>query len=155
MARGRRTDQDDDRGISCLVRQPPAQTGNGRDERYHPILLIWDHRLFQADFQGESVTLRPDVGEAFTLSPAQFGHPVERGELEIVSVATPSPTSQEIREALTRAGPKAQEHANERLRQILAYVRGEKITVTARSVQPWMAAYPALDRLPVHIRAFQ
>jgi len=35
----------------------------------------------------------------------------------------------------------AQQRANERLRQILAYVRGEKITVTARSVQRWMAAY--------------
>ncbi len=106
-----------------------------------PILLIWDHRLFQADIQGELVTLRPDVGEAFTLSSAQFGHLMESGELEVVSAATPSPTSHQIREALTRAGPKAQEHANERLRQILAYVRGEKITVTARSVQRWMAAY--------------
>ncbi len=111
------------------------------ESRSAPILLIWDHRLFQTDIQGESVTLRPDVGEAFTLSSAQFGHLVERGELEIVSAAAPSPTSQEIREALTRASPKAQQRANERLRQILAYVRGEKITATARSVQRWMAAY--------------
>jgi putative transposase len=109
--------------------------------RSAPILLIWDHRLFEVDIGGELVTLRPDVGEAFTLSSAQFGHLVERGELEIVSAATPSPTSQQTREALTRAGPMTQQRANERLRQILAYVRGEKITVTARSVQRWMAAY--------------
>jgi putative transposase len=118
--------------------RPPANVDASRSAS---ILLIWDHRLFQADIQGESVTLQPDVGEAFTVSSAQFQHLVERGELEFVSAATPSPTSQDIREALTRASPKGQQRANERLRQILAYVRGEKITVTARSVQRWMAAY--------------
>ena len=118
--------------------RPPALVDESRSA---PILLIWDHRLFQADIQGASVRLEPDVGEALTLSSAQFGHLVERRELEVVSAATPSPTSQEIREMLTRASPKAQQRANERLRQILAYVRGEKITVTARSVQRWMAAY--------------
>jgi putative transposase len=117
---------------------PPALVDESRSA---PILLIWDHRLFQTDIQGELVTLRPDVGEAFTLSSAQFGHLVEHGEIAIVSAATPSPTSQEIREALTRASPKAQRSANERLRQILAYVRGENITVTPRSVQRWMAAW--------------
>lgn len=117
--------------------RPPALLDESRSA---PILLVWDHRLFQADREGESVTLWPDVGEAFTLSSTQVQHLMEHGEITVVSAATPSPTSQEVREALTRAGPKAQERANERLRQILAYVRGEKVTVTARSVQRWMAA---------------
>jgi putative transposase len=120
------------------VARPPAIVGASRSA---PLLLIWDHRLFQADVQGESVTLQPDAGEALLLSSAQFGHLLEHRELTVVSAATPSPTSQQIREALTRAGPQAQQAANERLRQIVAYVRGEKITVTPRSVQRWMAAY--------------
>lgn len=111
------------------------------EPRSAPLLLIWDHRLWQAEAHGESVTLRPDVGEACTLSCAQFQHLMEREALQSVSAATPSPTTQEIREALTRASPKAQHTANERLRQILAYVRDEPIAVTARSVQRWMAAY--------------
>ena len=119
-----------------------SQTPAGVDEpRAAPLLLIWDHRLWQADVQGESVTLRPDVGEACLFSYAQFQHLLEREALQTVSAATPSPTTQEIREALTRASPKAQHAANERLRQILAYVRDEAIPVPARSVQRWMAAY--------------
>lgn len=119
-----------------------SQTPAGVDEpRSAPLLLIWDHRLWQADVHGESVTLRPDVGEACLFSYAQFQHLMEREALQTVSAATPSPTTQEIREALTRASPKAQHAANERLQQILAYVRDEAIPVTARSVQRWMAAY--------------
>jgi putative transposase len=119
-----------------------SQTPAGVDEpRSAPLLLIWDHRLWQADVHGEAVTLRPDVGEACLFSYAQFQHLMEREALQTVSAATPSPTTQEIREALTRASPKAQHAANERLRQILAYGRDEAIPVTARSVQRWMAAY--------------
>ncbi len=119
-----------------------SQTPAGVDEpRSAPLLLIWDHRLWQADVHGEWVTLRPDVGEACLFSYAQFQHLMEREALQTVSAATPSPTTQEIREALTRASPKAQHAANERLRQILAYVHDEAIPVTARSVQRWMAAY--------------
>jgi putative transposase len=118
--------------------RPPAIVAESRSA---PLLLIWDHRLFQADVQGESVRLEPDVGEMLLLSLGQFRHLVEHGELKVVTATTPSPTSQEIKEALTHAGPKTQQKANERLRQILAYVQGEKITVTPRSVQRWMAAY--------------
>lgn len=131
----------------ALFRTEEAKAGASRipaivdTQRPTPLLLIWDHRLFQADREGEWVRLQPDVGETLLLSSAQFEHLVERRELQVVSAATPSPTSQQIREALTRAGPKAQQRANERLRQILAYVRGEQITVTARSVQRWMAAW--------------
>jgi putative transposase len=42
---------------------------------------------------------------------------------------------------LSHAGPKALEAANRRWREILAYTHGEAITVTARSVQNWMAAF--------------
>lgn len=105
------------------------------------VLLIWDHRLWQAQRQAEAVTLCPDVGEAIQLSDAQFQHLAARGDLQIVSAATPSPTTPAIREALRRASPKAQQAANERLRQILAYVHEEPIAATTRSVQRWMAAY--------------
>jgi len=106
-----------------------------------PLLFLWDHRLWQAEVYGESVTLRPEVGEALQLSGAQVQDLMERGALQPSSAATPSPMTPEIREALTRASPKAQHAANERLRQILAYSRDAQITVTARSVQRWMAAY--------------
>src|SRR5207244_11868535 len=42
---------------------------------------------------------------------------------------------------LSHAGPKALEAANRRWREILAYTHGDTITVTARSVQNWMAAF--------------
>ncbi len=105
------------------------------------LLLIWDHRLWQAGRQAESITLRPEVGETLHLSEAHFQHLLERGDLQPVSAATPSPTTPAIRDALRRASPKAHQAANERLRQILAYVHEEPITVTPRSVQRWMAAY--------------
>lgn len=106
-----------------------------------PLLLIWDQRLWQVTRHAESVTLRPEVGETLQLADAHFQHLLERGDLQPVSAATPSPLTLEIREALTRASPKAQQAANARLRQILAYVHEEPITVTPRSVQRWMAAY--------------
>jgi putative transposase len=104
-------------------------------------LLLWDHRLWQVDVHGDAVLLRPEVGEAVQLSAAQVQDLLERGALQPRSAATPSPMTPEIREALTRASPKAQRAANERLRQILAYRRQEPVTVTARSVQRWLAAY--------------
>jgi putative transposase len=119
-----------------------SQTAARVDEaRVAPLLVIWDHRLWQADVHGESVTLRPEVGEALRLSSAHVQDLLERGALQPGTAATPSPMTPEIREALTRASPKAQHAANERLRQILAYRRREPITVTARSVQRWLAAY--------------
>ena len=119
-----------------------SQTAARVDEtRVAPLLLLWDHRLWQAEVHGASVTLRPEVGEPLRLSGVQVQDLLERGALQPGSAATPSPMTPEIREALTRASPKAQHAANERLRQILAYGRQEPITVTARTIQRWMAAY--------------
>ncbi len=106
-----------------------------------PAPLVWDGRVFSAETLGDLVTLRPEEGEAITLSKEAFQYLVEKGAVTMVTVATPSPTLPEIREALSHASPKTQQEANERLRQILAYRRGEPITVTPRSVQRWMAAY--------------
>jgi putative transposase len=84
-----------------------------------PLWLLWDHRLWQVDVHGDAVLLRPEVGEAVQLSAAQVQDLLERGALQPRTVATPSPMTPEIREALTRASPTAQRAANERLRQIL------------------------------------
>jgi len=125
--------------------QASRSPARGDEPRAAPLLLLWDHRLWQADVHGEWVTLRPEVGEALMLSGAQVQDLMERGALRPGSAATPSPMTPEIREALTRASPQAQQAANERLRQILAYRRKEPITVTTRSVQRWMAAYRHAD----------
>jgi putative transposase len=106
-----------------------------------PLVCLWDQRLWQATRQAEAVTLRPEVGEPLHLAPTHFQHLLDRGDLRPVTAATPSPTTPEIRDALRRASPKAQQAANGRLQQILAYLQAEPITVTARSVQRWMAAY--------------
>ncbi len=104
-------------------------------------LLIFDGRLWEAERANATVLLRPEVGAIFTLTDSQFQRLVELGHIKQVEVATPSPLQDAARERLAHAGPKALEAANRRWREILAYIRGEAITVTPRSVQNWMAAY--------------
>lgn len=52
-----------------------------------------------------------------------------------------SPLSEVARARIAKASPKGQEAANERWREILAYGRGDALTVTTRSVQNWIAAF--------------
>ena len=106
-----------------------------------PALLVWDGRVFSAESFGDLITLRPEEGEALTLPKETFQYLVDKGAVTLVTATTPQSSSPEIREALSRASPKTQQEANARLRHILAYQRGEPITVTPRSVQRWMAAY--------------
>jgi putative transposase len=103
--------------------------------------LIFDGRLWEAEIQNTTVVLRPEVGAMFTLTTDQFQRLVELGEMKQGEQATPSPLQDVARERLAQAGPKALEAANRRWREILAYMRGEAITVTQRSIQNWMAAY--------------
>lgn len=106
-----------------------------------PSSFLWDNRLFQAEAAGDSVTLRPEVGEALTLLLVSFQGMSARGEIRPVGEAMPSPMTTGVRQILTSASPKAQRAANQRLLQILAYARGEAITVTPRSIQRWMTSY--------------
>jgi len=103
--------------------------------------LIFDGRLWEAEIQNTTVVLRPEVGAVFTLTTDQFQRLVELGHMKQGALATPSPLQDAARERLVHAGPRALEAANRRWREILAYNRGEAITVTTRSVQNWMAAY--------------
>ncbi len=106
-----------------------------------PSPLIFDGRLWESEIQNATVVLRPEVGAVFTLTYEQFQRLVELGHIKQIERASPSPLQDAARERLAHAGPKALEAANRRWREILAYIRGEAITVTPRSVQNWMAAY--------------
>jgi len=103
--------------------------------------LIFDGRLWEAEIQNATVVLHPEVGAVFTLTTEQFQRLVDLGHIKQGERATPSPLQDAAWERLVHAGPKALEAANRRWREILAYIRGEAITVTPRSVQNWMAAY--------------
>lgn len=103
--------------------------------------LLWDGRLWEAEVEGSTVTLRPEVGARFRLASDHFQRLVDLGQITPEGPATPSPLREAAREALAQAGPKALEAANRRWHEILAYTRGEAITVTARSIQNWMAAF--------------
>lgn len=103
--------------------------------------LLWDGRLWQAVIRDDTVTLQPEIGTPLSLSSGQFQQMIAEREVQPVGAATPSPMTEDVRHALSHAGPQAQEEANWRLREILAYARGEAITVTPRSVQRWMVAY--------------
>jgi len=103
--------------------------------------LLWDGRLWEAEVQGVTVVLRPEIGATFSLSYEQFQHLVNQGAIKAEGFATPSSLGEATRALLSHAGPKALEAANRRWREILAYSRGEGITVTARSVQNWMVAF--------------
>ncbi|TME65233.1 MAG: DDE-type integrase/transposase/recombinase [Chloroflexi bacterium] len=103
--------------------------------------LLWDGRLWEAEVEATTVVLRPESGAVFTLTLQHFQRLVNEGVIKPERLETPSPLRNSTREILSRAGPKALEAANRRWREILAYTRGEAITVTARSVQNWMAAF--------------
>jgi putative transposase len=103
--------------------------------------LIIDGRLWEIDMQEEQVLLRPEVGVPFSLPVEQFRQMQASGLIVQVSFSTPSPLSEVARARIAKASPKSQEAANKRWREILAYARGDALTVTTRSVQNWMAAY--------------
>ncbi len=103
--------------------------------------LLMDGRLWEGEMQEELVLLRPEVGASFSLPLEQFHRLVALGQIQQRDLATPSPLSEAARDRFLRASPKSQGAANKRWREILAYFRGDALTVTARSVQNWMAAY--------------
>lgn len=121
--------------------QAKARASSVVPVRSLPSYLIFDGRLWQAEIRDEEVILQPEVGTPLLLALGQFQCMIASREVQTVTAATPSPMTEEVRQVLIHAGPKAQEEANRRLREILAYARGETITVTPRSVQRWMAAY--------------
>jgi putative transposase len=103
--------------------------------------LLIDGRLWEAEMQETQVLLRPEVGTPFSLPVEQFHRLVTLGHIQQMEQATPSPLTDAARERLTSASPKGEEAAIKRWREILAYFRGDPLTVTPRSVQNWMAAY--------------
>ncbi|MBV9229797.1 MAG: DDE-type integrase/transposase/recombinase [Chloroflexi bacterium] len=103
--------------------------------------LLWDGRLWEAEVEATTVVLRPESGAVFTLTLEHFQHLLGEGVIKAERLETPSPLRDSVREILSHAGPKALEAANRRWREILAYTRGDAITVTPRSVQNWMAAF--------------
>jgi putative transposase len=103
--------------------------------------FLWDGRLWEAEVQGTTVVLRPEIGAVFSLRYEHFQRLVDLGQVKPRGAATPSSLQEATRQILIAAGPKALEAANRRWREILAYTNGEAITVTPRSVQNWMASY--------------
>jgi putative transposase len=111
----------------------------------HSQSLAWDGRLWIIEALTDVVQLRPEVGETLTLPRTEFEHLMQEGALWVVGEATPSPTTPEMRQILERASPAAQRSANERLKQMLAYARGEPTTASKRSLQRWWNAYQAAE----------
>src|SRR5712691_2936115 len=103
--------------------------------------FLWDGRLWEARVEAATVILRPEIGASFSLSSEHFQRLLADGSMKEVTPATPSPLEETVREIMAHAGPKAQEAANRRLREILAWKSGEAITVTPRSIQNWIAAF--------------
>jgi len=103
--------------------------------------LAWDGRLWQIEAMTDPVRLRPEVGEPLLLSLAEVQHLRAIGSIWEVNEASPSPTTPDMRAALLHASPRAQQEANRRLREMLAYARGEPVTTPLRSVRRWWHAY--------------
>jgi putative transposase len=103
--------------------------------------LLWDGRLWEAEVEATTVVLRPESGAVFTLTLEHFQRLLNEDVIKAERLETPSPLRDSVREILSRAGKKALEAANRRWREILAYIRGDAITVTPRSAQNWMAAF--------------
>lgn len=126
--------------------QAKAHAPSAVTPRSLPSSLVLDSRLWQAEFRDEVIILQPEVGVSLQLPVGYFQRMVENGEVKMVTEATPSPMTEDMRHALTHASPKAQERANWRWGQILAYVSGEKLSTTPRSVQRWMVAYQSAEK---------
>jgi hypothetical protein len=103
--------------------------------------LFFDGRLWEANIEATTVILRPEIGAELRLPSEHFQRLVASGEIKEVTDASPSPLADSVREIVSHAGPKALEATNRRLHVILAYRYGEAITVTARSIQNWLAAF--------------
>src|SRR5437016_1719 len=103
--------------------------------------LLWDGRLWEAEVQDTTVVLRPESGAVFTLTLEHFQRLVNVGEIKSERLETPSPLRSATRDILSHAGPKALDAATRRWGDILAHTSGKAITVTARSIQNWMAAF--------------
>jgi putative transposase len=108
--------------------------------------LSFDGRLWEAEKQGDQVVLRPEVGVAFTLSTTHLQQLLDTGAAQLVGEDAPSQLSEEARTVLLGAGPTALAAATGRLRTILAYLRGEGVSVTNRSVQNWLRSYREAER---------
>jgi putative transposase len=103
--------------------------------------ICFDGRLWEVEKQGETVLMRPEVGSVLTLPAHILQHLLTAGQAVEAGDATPSVLTQEAREILSHAGPTQLQTANQRLSTILAYVNGEGISVTARSVQNWLKGF--------------
>ena len=103
--------------------------------------LSFDGRLWEAEKQGDRVVLRPEVGVTVTLPTTHVQQLLDTGAATLVGEAAPSQLSEEARTLLLGAGPTALAAANQRLSTILAYLSGEAVTVTKRSVQNWLRNY--------------
>ena len=53
--------------------------------------VAWDGRLWRIEGWGETVHLRPEVGEPLAMSQAEFEHLKQEGSLWEVGSASPSP----------------------------------------------------------------
>ncbi len=103
--------------------------------------IRFDGRLWEAEVQGETVLLRPEIGAPLTVSTLTLQHLFTTGQAVEVLEDTPSTLTKEAREIWSHAGPKQIEKANQRLSTILAYVNDEPISFTPRSVQNWLRKY--------------
>jgi len=108
--------------------------------------LSFDGRLWEAEKQEDQVVLRPEVGTAFTLDTSYLQQLLDTGEAQLVGEDAPSHLSEEARSVLLGAGPTALAAAQRRLSTILAYLRGESVSVTKRSVQNWLRSYREAER---------
>lgn len=108
--------------------------------------FLWDGRLWEAEKQGEQVLMRPEVGTTVTLPLVQVQQLLATGQATETGDAAPSKLSDEARARLASAGPATLAAANQRLSTILAYINGEAITATPRSVQNWLRAYREAER---------
>jgi len=126
--------------------QAEAEEARSRVARQTPPIplftrLSFDGRLWEAEKQGDLVVLRPEVGAAVTLPTTHVQQLLATGTATEVGETIPSQLSEEARTVLLSAGPTTLAAANQRLRTILAYMNGEAITITKRSVQNWLRSY--------------
>lgn len=133
----------------------PSAEEAEHDQRLHrslapPLSLFtcirFDGRLWEAEVQGETALLRPEIGMPLIVSTHTLQHLFTTGQAVEAAEDTPSTITQEARELWSHAGPKQIAKANERLQTILAYLNGEPISYTAKSAQNWLRDYARAEK---------
>jgi putative transposase len=109
------------------------------------VSFTWDGRVWVATTWGETVTLQPEFGPSIAMPMTQVEQLMQAGRLVVFKASDPDPTSVEVRRMLSHASPPSFERANGRYQALLAWQRGDPVTVSRKTLARWQERFTVAD----------